>query len=201
MTNKLSKQNAILENAFDVLNQKYYDGKLPETIITIQRTPKYHGHFTIKKIWKEKGSEEEHSFHEINLGAESLNRSIVETLATLNHEMVHLYCSENDIKDTSNNHRYHNKKFKTEAEKRGLIIEHAKSIGWSVTTPTDEFSEFCKNNFKEEDFLFYCEKQIKKSASSKSFKYTCPECGAIARATKQIHIKCGECEVDMEVAN
>ena len=51
---------------------------------------------------------------EINLGAESLKRSVPEIVATLLHEMVHYYCHVNGIQDTSNT--YHNKRFKEECE-------------------------------------------------------------------------------------
>lgn len=57
---------------------------------------------------------------EINIGAESLQRTVPEIIATLRHEMVHYYCCVNNIKDTSRNGAYHNERFKTECEKRGL---------------------------------------------------------------------------------
>ena len=33
-------------------------------------------------------------------------------------------------------------------------------------------------------------------AKSSSRKYVCPNCGCIIRATKEVHIICGECEVE-----
>ena len=70
--------------------------------------------------------------------------------------MVHLYNGLNKVEDTSNNYVYHNKKFKTEAEKRGLIIEHAKTIGWSVTTLKPETKELIKSfNINEQVFEYY----------------------------------------------
>lgn len=73
-------------------------------------------------------------YGEILLAGESLERGAVGTLGTILHELVHAYCDANDIKDTSNGHRYHNTKFKEKAEEFGLDIEKADTIGWSVTT-------------------------------------------------------------------
>ncbi len=85
-----------------------------------------------------------------------INRGIEETCGTLLHEMVHHYCFLNDIKDTSNNGVYHNRKFKEEAEKRGLIIDKAQTIGWSLTTLKDETKSLInKLNIDEKVFEYY----------------------------------------------
>ena len=76
-------------------------------------------------------------YGEILLAGESLERGAVATLGTILHELVHAYCDANEIKDTSNGHRYHNTKFKEKAEEFGLVIEKADTIGWSVTTVPD----------------------------------------------------------------
>lgn len=119
-----------LNKAFNKLNKDYYDGKLPEVVITIQsgKNGKYYGWFW-KNRWKNANQNANvETYHEINIGAEHLSRPIDNIISTLQHEMVHLYCEENEIKDTSNKNVYHNKRFKQEAEKRGLIIEQAKTI-------------------------------------------------------------------------
>ena len=84
------------------------------------------------------------SYHEINISAEYFNRPVENIIATLLHECCHLYTMENNIKDTSNNYRYHNKKFKEIAEKRDLKISYHESIGWSVTEATEKLIETIK---------------------------------------------------------
>ena len=115
------------------------------------------GTCSVNRIWlyhKETGSD--YSKYEITISAEYLNRPVEEICATLLHEMVHLYNGLNKVEDTSNNFVYHNKKFKTESEKRGLIIEHAKTIGWSVTTLKPETKELIKSfNINEQVFEYY----------------------------------------------
>ncbi len=129
---KISEEVVFLEGAFDVLNEKYFESALSRPAITIQSTPRAHGHFTPYDAWDNCGLK----LKEINLGAESLHRPVANVIATLMHEMVHYYCHVQGIKDVSRGNTYYNKRFKEEAEKRGLIISYSAGIGYSVTYPS-----------------------------------------------------------------
>ena len=132
----LSADTKKLENAYAVFNQEYFDNGLPVAMITIQSSRGAYGHCTTQKVWGFRRG----ALLRVKFGSRStLSRPIEHVLATLMHEMVHIYCMENGIKDTSNAGRYHNKSFKAEAERRGLKISKAGYIGWSVTEPTEEF--------------------------------------------------------------
>ena len=85
-----------------------------------------HGHFA-PESWKDGG-------HEILLSGESFQRGAEATLGTLIHELAHATAHVTEVRDTSNNGRYHNKKFKSIAEGLGITLEEAPTIGWSVTT-------------------------------------------------------------------
>jgi hypothetical protein len=193
-----------LKNIYDNLNRKYYDNELPEVVITIQSSPKgkAYGWFAPDR-WGIQADEEQ-VFHEINVSAEHLSRPLANLCATVNHEMVHLYCRINDIKDTSNGNVYHNKRFKEEAEKRDLIIEKAQTIGWSVTTPTEQFIEYVQSlNINEDNFKFFRKipmgkgKETKKT-TKKTTKYTCPCCEISVRGEEGLEIECKKCGVIME---
>ena len=217
----ISKFNALFEKAFHVLNKVYFDGGLPDVVITIQSKPKAYGYITVNKVW----ADETEYYHEINISAEYINRPIENTLATLQHELIHLYCMENGIADTSKNGRYHNKNFKAEAEKRDLQISYKQYIGYSVTQPTEKFI----NTLREYGLLDmeishhrseYGFTQIpptgtdgsngtegitlkppaftKKKSSTR--KYICPTCGMSVRATKDVNIICGDCLNTMQKA-
>lgn len=193
----LSAYVKFLEKAFDLINQEYFESALSKTVITIQSSPKTYGHFTVNKVWKESAD----SYHEINISAESLNRPIQDTIATMVHEMVHLYCAQNKIKDTSRGGTYHNKIFKVQAEKRGLKIGYNKKDGHSPTEPTENLTEFIKRSKLDTAIICHretAEKQAKKKKTSSTRKYVCPKCGVSVRATKEVHIKCAECEVLLE---
>jgi len=107
-----------LNKIFNLCNARFFENALPKVVLTIQSTPCAYGHITCSKVWK---NEDGANRHEINIGAGTLARPIENIVATLVHEMVHLYCMENGIKDTSRGTTYHNKKFKQEAEKRASL--------------------------------------------------------------------------------
>ena len=138
-TVKTSRAAGQLEKMFRALNTRFFDGKLPEPVITLKKTPGAYGHITCGKTWTA-GTEQR---HEINISTATLDRPIEETTATLLHEMCHLYNMVNGIKDTSGSaNAYHNKRFKETAESHGLIIEHHAKYGWTVTSPSLELLDF-----------------------------------------------------------
>lgn len=201
-----------LEEIFDKLNTRYFEGKLPHPVITVQSTPKAYGHCSTKKIWKDNESEGQ---YEINIGAEYINRPTEETCATLCHEMVHLYCLENQITDTCQGGRYHNGKFKEEAEKRDLCIEYNRTIGWSITKPTDAFKQSLTDAGVNLQIKFARAlpkasaaigtvgipgaADIEPKIRAKSWKYICPGCGQTVRSTNEsLNLICGICKVTLE---
>lgn len=139
------------------------------------------------------------ALQEINISAETLNRPISNTIATLVHEMVHLYCHINGIQDTSRAGRYHNAKFKEEAERRGLQIDYDKTIGWSLTTPKPELKSFVNGQGWRKLTIArgFEVKDPKAKKPSSTRKYECPLCGTTVRATRDVFILCGDCHFEM----
>ena len=134
------------EEAFDLLNARFFENALSKSVITIYPTPGAYGHFTPWKSWEGAGGA---GYCEINLGAATVNRPVIESIATLVHEMTHQWCYERGVKDTSRGGTYHNKRFKAEAERRGLLIgyldnfsarvpnrEHLTNTGASTYSPS-----------------------------------------------------------------
>ena len=195
----VSEITAFLEQAYDTLNEKYFDGSLTKVVITVQSTPRIYGHYTVNEMW----SENEDGYHEINLGAETLSRSCPELLGTLIHEMTHHYCALNGIKDTSRGGTYHNKRFKQEAEKRGLIIGYDSRIGFSPTTPSEELIAFVKEQGWEDIDLSRKNSGINIGGNGGGRrtqnvrKYCCENCGISVRATRDVRIKCVLCDLEM----
>ena len=210
----LKSMQEVLEYAYDVLNEVYFKGELPNLVITLQSSPRSNGHFTVGKVWR---AEETH-LNEINISVEHLDRPIENICATLAHEMVHFYCQINGIQDVSQNGRYHNKYFKQEAEKRGLLISYAQYIGYSVTEPSEAFVEVIRSHGIEkpldinrdgelpdiDDLLRVLGKGLGGLAGTKgkgvqgkpkcsTRKYMCPSCGNSFRATKDLRVMCMDC--------
>lgn len=193
---EISEITAFLETAYDVLNDRFFGGKLPEVKITIQSSPGAHGHFTPWNAW----SDGKNGYPEINLGAETLNRPIEDVLATLQHECIHCYCHHAGIKDTSRGGTYHNSRFRKEAEARGLIIDYDSGIGHSLTTPAQELLDLVKEYGWQDVSLARqaeCSPEDKARRSQASRKYQCPICSCSVRATKEVSVACMACNTKM----
>lgn len=205
-TVKTSRAAGYLEKMFRVLNGHYFEGQLEEPIITIQSTPRAYGHVTVSKTWHRGDGEQR---HELNVGAGTIDRPIENVVATLLHEMVHLYNLQNNIQDCSRGGSYHNKKFRDAAEVRDLKISYDSRIGWSITEPTEALLDFIITQGWSDVMMGRAEgytargtgtgraggvtppPAVRKPSSTR--KVVCPTCGQSVRATKTVHIICGVC--------
>ena len=209
-TTKMSRAVSQLEHIYNALNTDFFQDELPIPIITVQSKPGTYGHCTTSKVWQRKDG----GAYELNIAAEVLNYPIEETLDTMLHEMVHLYCRENGIKEVSRGGKYHNKRFKAEAERRGLVCVPCGQYGWN-TTPSDNLVEYALskgwNEIKIGRGRF--PPIIRTGASgtaqtgaettgggkrpSSTRKLQCPKCGCSVRATKTVRIMCMDCMEQM----
>lgn len=213
-TVKTSRAAGYLEKMFRALNRDFFEGRLEEPIITIQSTPRAYGHVSVAKIWQRKGE----SRHELNMGADTLDRPIEETVATMVHEMVHLWNLAEGVQDCSRGGTYHNKRFKEEAERRGLHIEHHEKYGWTITSPTEALIDYIiSQGWTEVDMSRGGGIQWTPGGSpggkarsggqapgvpgtpkkSSTRKLVCPCCGNSVRATKAVRIMCMDCMEQM----
>ena len=201
-----------LNKIFDLLNAEYFENALSRPTITIQSTPKAYGHFSLRDdTWVSKLG----GTHEINIGAGTLARPIEEVTATLLHEMVHYFNYELGIQDCSRGNTYHNRRFKDAAESHGLCVTHSDKYGWSHTSPDDSLLDFVLENgltdilINRNEFTgFHITGTGTHSGTftppptktSSTRKYLCPCCGISVRATKNVRIKCMDCDQQMMFA-
>jgi hypothetical protein len=215
MNGKITIQSAIdeLQRNFKRLNEIYFNVELERPVITIltDSVGGAYGWISKGKVWS---SKDEKYYREINICAEYLNRPPEMVIATLLHEMCHLHNVQKGIQDTSRGGTYHNEKFKQTAERCGLEVSRDETYGYCITTPTSELKEYVKGNcragcFKMERMKTYRDgtpkttiigKNGKEQTTSRTKqstqKYTCPSCGLIIRATKDITDKllCLDCK-------
>lgn len=209
-TTKMSRAVSQLEHIYNALNTDFFQDELPVPIITVQSKPGTYGHCTTSKVWQRKDG----GAYELNIAAEVLNYPIEETLDTMLHEMVHLYCRENGIKEVSRGGKYHNKRFKAEAERRGLVCIPCGQYGWN-TTPSDKLVEYALSKGWNEIKIGRGSLPpiIRTGASgtaqtgaettgggkrpSSTRKLQCPKCGCSVRATKTVRIMCMDCMEQM----
>lgn len=210
-TTKMSRAVGQLEKIYNCLNEDLFEGVLPVPIITVQSKPGTMGHCSVTKVWQRPKD----STYELNIAAEVLNYPIEETLDTMIHEMVHLYCRENGIKEVSRGGKYHNGKFKEEAEKRGLECFKCGQYGWN-TKPTDRLVEYALERGWNEIRIGRSGLLIpgirtgeggpqhsggaaapggKRPSSTR--KLQCPCCKNSVRATKAVRIMCMDCNEQM----
>ena len=205
----MSRAVSQLEHIYNSLNADFFAGELPTPIITVQSKPGTMGHCSVSKIWQRK----EDKTYELNIAAEVLNYPIEETLDTMLHEMVHLYCRQHDIKEVSRGGKYHNKRFKAIAEEHGLTCVPCGQYGWN-TTPGDNLVEYALNKGWNEILLGRnsLPPAMRTGATgtaqpgtapggekrpSSTRKLICPKCSQSVRATRKVNILCGDCLLPM----
>lgn len=222
----LEKLNEELNRLFDLFNERYYSGQLRKPVIAVQtnggrgRKRYSMGWCTCDKVWKDHNTND--YYYEITICSEYLYRSVNEICSTLLHEMVHLYCNEQDIKDTSRGNTYHNKRFKEIAESHGLIVSYDDKIGWSISELTPEAEALIEEKANKAAFVVTRERHTPPKSPVGSTegggdttgepeggtepekpkqslrKYVCPKCGCIIRASKEVNVICGDCKVLFE---
>lgn len=197
-----------LENLFSILNIRFFDGMLQRPVITVSpATRRCYGWCTSWKAWTDKpetGQEEDgnsEGYYEINLCSEYIARPFEETVETLLHEMVHLFNMQEGIQDTSRSGYYHNSYFKEAAEQHGLTVSKTEKYGYSSTALNDEAKIFVQG-LNQQKFELYRRKKTggRGSAKQNTRKYVCPKCGTIIRATKDVHVICGVCNIAFKKA-
>ena len=192
----ISEIVAKTEAMFDLFNQHFYKGELIRPAITVSPDGGRgaYGWCSVYEIWQ--ANEEAH--REINICAEYINRPIAEVAATMLHEMAHLYNLTHEIKDVSNNGYYHNKKFKETAE----WLAQQPGMDDIAASRRTTLQIKAKGNGEDEDGgeTTTTIKGGRSTSKNRSIKYVCPHCGAIIRATRQVNVVCGDCDVPFEQA-
>ena len=180
-----------LEEAFKKINKQWYNNALEMPVITLapMGKNKSYGWCTTWKAWTDGETEN----YEINICADYASRPWKDTITTMMHECVHLYNIMQKVQDCSRGGTYHNKKYKAEAERRGLNVESTPKYGWTVTTMNKDATKWYSETFQEEKIISRREAQKGTSKKSKSYKHTCPNCGNKARTTKYNRLICGDC--------
>ena len=196
----MSELNLALMSCFNKLNDSFFDGELEKVIITLEEGYKKgaYGWIRTVKDWKQGDKERYH----INISSDFLDRPAQDILATLLHEMCHLYALQKGIQDTSRSGIYHNKKFKEIAEGHGLTVIPIEHIGYT-TECSAQLAEWSNHNCPFTEIRVHKKRETEKTKIAKpkqsSRKYVCPCCGLIVRATKECRIACIECECEMEL--
>ncbi len=185
--NEIEKE---LSRIYKDFNNHFYNGDLPDVMITFKPTKGRYGHVSTTTVWKS-DTETLESKYELNISAYTINESPRAVCETILHEQAHLYNIIHGIKDCSNNGRYHNKKFKKTAEDHGLICNQVNDLyGWSFTSFDDKaLKYFQKLNIKNFEYYF-----AKTAKPGNLMRYACPICQkTVAWVSSEQYLLCGNC--------
>jgi predicted SprT family Zn-dependent metalloprotease len=197
-----------LDAAYAHFNRALFGGQLPPCLITMQRHKGAYGYFSGNRFANAANPEE--VTDEIALNpAHFAGRTTEKTLATLAHEMAHLWQHHFGAKQSRSG--YHNKEWAAKMREIGLIPSHTgepggKDTGQKVTHYIAEggrFATACAAFLAASGAILYHDRAgdddaaRKKKAASKT-KYTCPACHTNAWAKPDTHLVCGDCEERMQ---
>lgn len=201
---------------YDRLNRKYFNNELPTVPIYIHPNLNKIACFdpNIVTVYDRRESQKcQMSFSDYIYSA-----PVVEVCEMMLHLMCHYYCFLKGIKDTSNKHAYHNKKFKETAESHGLIVGRNR-YGYCITSPSTGLIEFVNNKMSDIQWGNVFRYKVNSSITEEALntlspkqpalavydppshhrKYMCMRCGISVRATKDVKIKCANCNLLMQL--
>ncbi len=197
-----------LQHAYNVFNPRLFDGQLPPCLITMQRKNRTYGYFSGERWNSLLGMRAD----EIALNpAHFATRSTEEVLATLAHEMVHLWQHHCGKPSRS---AYHNREWAATMDAIGLCPSHTGEPGGKRTgqhmghyvVASGPFAQAC-TDLLDEGFVISWRDRTRAPVPGKGktegkagvrTKYTCPNCGLNAWAKPDVVLLCGACQVTLE---
>lgn len=212
-----------LSELFDMLNDEFFGGVLAKPVVTIESSIDTYASFCLRpNAWNSPAYGDQYS---LNISSEYLHRGLEELCCSLLHEMVHEYnrCYINPeigkdgvVVDCSRGNTYHNRRFKAEAERRGLVIERDSVYGWTITKPGQHLLDWLASVELSDIQLHRTIPQsavmggaggavsgnskgvhTKESERKHRFKeYVCPCCLVRIRsnALQELHLRCEDCD-------
>jgi hypothetical protein len=159
------------------------------------------GHFAAAR-WQVAGTNRA----EVLVSGEGLKRGARAVLATLLHEAAHGLANTRQVKGTSRQGRWHNRRFAALAGELGLKVEVDKRTGWSQTSLTGQLAaHYAKQLTGLEAALGlwrHTERQVGPAATSRNLLACSCACGRKLRVSRttleQAPIICGACEERFE---
>ena len=222
-----SRNTAAYEKAFDVLNEKAFDGKLPSVVLTLRAGRNTNGYAWAKRFRLhdkavsveataessiyapvdavDTGDDSTALFDEIAINPATAARPARDVLGTLLHEMCHVW--QFNFGKLSRN-GYHNAQWAGKMLEVGLkpfnVENPDKMVGQKVTH-TIEVDGLADLLFREIEAQFGADLVVelptadkaKKPAKNSKVKFTCPECGANAWGKDTLILICGACDQPM----
>jgi predicted SprT family Zn-dependent metalloprotease len=202
------REYAMLQSAYDFFNAKFFDSRLPKVFFTIDwHNKKSNGYFCPHKLVNKEDTETKSTASVIALNPDHLAREVYEILATLVHEMCHVWEFEEFIKDPYKLTSYHSKRFEKKLSECNLkaVINNKSRSSCSTVIPDDGiFKGIADEYLKTKEFLSIAstnaiKTEAKKKAKAKNkTKYVCTGCKTNIWGKAGLNLHCNECDMDFE---
>jgi hypothetical protein len=199
-----------LQQAYDFMNAKLFDGELPDVLITLQRKANSRGYFHADRFnWR--GSDGIQHQHELALNPDSfVDRTDEQIVSTLVHEQVH--CWE-VLHGTAPKRPYHNKIWAAKMITIGLMPSRTGAVGGKITGVkvshyilpdgpfAKAFAELAASGWKLN--LQSAPSLGKGGAASRSSKtkFTCTSCAQNCWGKPDLQVICGLCALPMRAGS
>lgn len=197
-----------LDRAYRYFNERLFEGKLPDCLITLQRHKDAYGYFSGGRFALKDGRD---VADEIALNPQTFEaRTPIEILSTLVHEMCHLWQHHHGKPGRGS---YHNQEWVEVMFEIGLIPQAVggpagKGTGDKVghrIDPDGRFEIAAKRFLEKNTLGLYADragdedeqKARKKKAASKT-KFVCPTCDLNAWAKPTALLTCTTCQEELE---
>lgn len=197
------REYAMLQAAYDFFNAKFFDSRLPKVFFTIDwHNKKSNGYFCPHKLVNKEDAEAKAKASVIALNPDYLARDVYEVLATLVHEMCHVWEFEEFIKDPYKLTSYHSKRFEKRLSECNLkaVINNKSRSSCSTVIPDDGiFKGIADEYLKTKEFLSIASTKGDKKAKAKNkTKYVCTGCETNVWGKAGLNLHCNECDMDFE---
>lgn len=183
-----------LERLYVNLNEIVFDSRLPRVAFTISAAK------TIKTGWYVRSNDKTYQII-VNYGNLLLDVNAI--YLSMLHQMVHIYCSVNNIKDTCRYGQYHNTRYKKMAQNHGLILEFKPNLGYYTIEIEPELKSVIHEKivFSQETMRSAIERDEQLLPKNKRYggapiSWICPGCKRTVKARPNTKIICGYCFVD-----
>lgn len=189
----------VFQDAYDFFNKELFGGRLPSSLITLQRKSKARGFFAARRFG---GRDGVGTIDEIALNPKTfIGRSGAEIFSTLVHEMTHL---EQEHFGTPPSTAYHNKEWADMMEAVGLIPSHTglrggKRTGRSMTHYIEEGGRYSQayaklaKKHKIGDAPYMDVWEDPNAQKKRKTKFTCYVCMDNAWGRPELQLICKPC--------
>lgn len=193
------KQYKTLDDAFKYFNDKLFDGKLPDILITLQRKARTNGYHHFEKFEDRKSK---NKITEIALNPDSFaDRTDQEILSTLVHELCHHWQWSFGSPVRAG---YHDKEWASKMNEIGLMPTSTGEVGGRQTgqrmthviVEGGKFETACGAFLTRGSALYLNSVVVPKETKERKKtreKFTCPRCHQSAWAKKTAKLACGNC--------